>query len=112
MALSALDSFLDKVILISPEGIITTYDSNLQNTEQEASPSGAQKLLWSFVFESAHCNFALGNPLSASSKAIVITILRRKKEIYLRVCSVGDRVAAIGETLVQTPAHVSYGSMS
>jgi hypothetical protein len=106
-ALYAPDSIPNKVILISPEGLITTYNSDLQQTESENSPSESQKLLSSFVFNAFHCSFAPGGQVSHLNRAIVTTILKKRKGIYVRVCAVDQTVEAIGETQAQLPGHVS-----
>jgi hypothetical protein len=95
------------VILISPEGLITTYNSDLQQTESENSPSGSQKLLFSFISDASHCGFAHGGQISHLNRAIIATIVQRKKAIYLRVCSIDQTVEAIGEMQAQLPGHVS-----
>ncbi|KIM29641.1 hypothetical protein M408DRAFT_22959 [Serendipita vermifera MAFF 305830] len=105
VALYAPDSIPDKVVLISSEGTITTYDSKLQKSDQESSSSESRKLVNSFVFDSAHCKFARGKSPSVSGAAIVVTVLKRRNEVYLGVSLVGQHVETVGEAPIQIPGN-------
>jgi hypothetical protein len=105
--LYAPDAIPDKVVLISPEGSLSTYNSDLQHSESESTPSGTQKLLFSFIFDTSRCSFACGGQVPHLNRAIVVTVLKRRKETSVRVCSIEQTAETIGEMRVKMPERVS-----
>lgn len=96
----------DTVVAVAPDGSITLCDAKLQQATKQSTPSTSKKLLFSFLFDAADCQFA-STQATSTNGAILISILKDARGTYLRRSTIGASTAEMEDVQLSLPKLVS-----